>query len=245
MSISSDQVRTLGFIGSGRIGTAVARRALAAGYDVVLSNSRGPETLAGLVSDLTAEHGEGARAGTTREAAEAEVVVVTIPLHAYADVPADALEGRVVLDTLNYYPERDGRIASLDEGQATTSGLLQGHLADSHVVKAFNTIHSDAIGALARPSGSEERSALPIYGDDFAAKELATAVLDRLGFDVVDGGGLSESWRAENGRPAYGMAYATDGDIEDPSPAGTDEITRLLAAADEVEPQPATFVQPE
>lgn len=245
MSIAIDQVRTIGFIGAGRIGSAVARRSLAAGFDVVLSNSRGPETLTGLVSDLTAEHGEGARAGTTQEAAAADVVVVTIPLHAYADVPSDALEGRVVLDTLNYYPDRDGQVASLDEGRATTSELLQQHLAESHVVKAFNTIHSDAIGALARPSGSEDRSALPVYGDDVAAKELAVAVLDRLGFDVVDGGGLSESWRAENGRPAYGMAYATDGDIEDPSPAGVDRITRLLADADDVEPEPATFVEPE
>lgn len=245
MSIASDQVRTLGFIGSGRIGTAVARRALAAGYDVVLSNSRGPETLTHLVSELTDEHGGGVRAGTTREAAAADVVVVTIPLHAYTDVPADALEGRVVLDTLNYYPDRDGHVASLDDGTATTSGLLQEHLADAHVVKAFNTIHSDAIGALARPSESEDRSALPIFGEDFAAKDLATSVLDRLGFDVVDGGGLSESWRTENGRPAYGMAYATDGDIENPSPAGTDEITRLLAEADEKEPELFGFVTPE
>ncbi|MCH1865775.1 NADPH-dependent F420 reductase [Nocardioides sp. CFH 31398] len=245
MSIAVDQVRTIGFIGSGRIGTAVARRALAAGYEVVLSNSRGPETLTGLVSELTSEHGEGARAGTTTDAAAADVVVVTIPLHAYAEVPADALEGRVVLDTLNYYPDRDGRVEALDEERATTSGLLQGHLADAHVVKAFNTIHSDAIGALARPTGSDDRSALPIFGEDFAAKDVATAVLDRLGFDVVDGGGLAESWRAENGRPAYALPYATDGDIEDPSPAGRDEIADLLAAAGERKAEPFTFVAPE
>ena len=119
---------TWGFIGSGNIGSTVARLAIAAGHDVVISNSRGPETLA----DLVAELGPHARAATAAEAAEAgDVVVVTIPLKAYRDVPVDALAGKVVIDTMNYYPQRDGQIDELDDGSTTTSELLQAHLPQS------------------------------------------------------------------------------------------------------------------
>lgn len=225
----TSQIQTIGFIGAGRIGSAVARLAVDAGYDVVLSNSRGPETLAGLVSEL----GPRARAATREEAAEAaDALVVTIPLHAYDEVPVAPLDDVVVLDTGNYYPERDGRITVLDEHRGTTSGLLQEHLPAAHVVKAFNTIHSEAIVPLARPSGSEDRTALPIFGDDGTARTMAIEVLDALGFDAQDGGDLSESWRAENGQPAYGMPYATDGDVGRPRSAGAEEVARLLAEAD-------------
>ena len=116
----------------------MARLAVAAGHDVVLSNSRGPETLADLVSQL----GPHARAATTREAAQAgDVVVVTIPLRAYQSVPADPLRGKVVIDTMNYYPQRDGRVPELDDESTTTSELVQAHLPEARVVKAFNNIH--------------------------------------------------------------------------------------------------------
>jgi predicted dinucleotide-binding enzyme len=128
---------TWGFIGSGNIGSTVARLAVAAGHDVVMSNSRGPDTLTELVSEL----GEHARAATAAEAAQAgDVVVVTIPLKNYREVPAEELAGKIVIDTMNYYPERDGDIAALDSQTTTSSELLQKHLPDSRVIKGFNNI---------------------------------------------------------------------------------------------------------
>src|SRR5881398_1177898 len=154
---------TIGFIGSGSIGGTVARLAIAAGHDVVLSNSRGPETLA----DLVAELGPRARAATPAEAAAAgDVVVVSVPLRAYRDVPIEPLAGKVVIDTNNYYPERDGHIPELDDRSATSSELLQRHLPASRVVKGFNNMYSGHLRSLPRPAGSLERSALPIAGDD-------------------------------------------------------------------------------
>ncbi len=198
---------TWGFIGSGHIGSTVARLAVDAGHDVVLSNSRGPETLADLVADL----GPRATAGTTAEAAEAgDVVVVTIPLRAYRDVPAQALRGTTVIDTMNYYPQRDGQVAELDDGTSTSSELLQAHLPESHVVKAFNNITSGHLGSLAGPSGSSDRSALAIAGDDADAKATVVSLLDEIGYDTVDLGPLSEGWRIQPGSAAYGVMYAAD-----------------------------------
>ncbi|CAI7977040.1 8-hydroxy-5-deazaflavin:NADPH oxidoreductase [Frankia sp. Hr75.2] len=196
--------KTLGLIGSGMIGGGLARLAVAAGLDVVLSNSRGPETLAGLVAEL----GEHARAATPTEAAQAsDLVVATIPLNAYRRLPAAALAGKVVIDTMNYYPERDNRIAELDAGTLTSSALVQRHLADSHVVKAFNSIDFRRLFTSARPAGAPDRSALPIAGDDEAAKAEVTMLLDRLGYDAVDIGTLAESWRSEPGTPVYVQPY--------------------------------------
>src|SRR5690349_10569426 len=139
---------TWGFIGSGNIGSTVARLAIAAGHDVVLSNSRGPETL----TDLVAELGPHARGATAAEAAAAgDIVVVTIPLKAYRQVPVEPLQGTVVIDTNNYYPQRDGQIAELDDGSTTSSELLQAHLPDSGVVKLFNNIYFGHLGSLQRP----------------------------------------------------------------------------------------------
>ncbi len=148
---------TIGLIGAGHIGSTVARLAVDAGHDVVLSNSRGPETL----TDLVAELGEHARAATAQEAAEAgDIVVVTIPLAKYREVPVEPLRGKVVIDTNNYYPQRDGHIAELDDESTTVSELLQAHLPESHVVKAFNNIYFGHLLGLARPVGSPDRSAL-------------------------------------------------------------------------------------
>ena len=164
---------TIGLIGSGHIGGTVARLAVAAGYDVVVSNSRGPETLRELVGEL----GPRARAATAAEAAAAgDIVVVSVPFKAYQAVPAEPLAGKVVIDTNNYYPQRDGQFAELDDASATCSELLQRHLAGAQVVKVFNNIFFKHLGSLARPAGAADRTALPIAGDDAAAK----ATVDRV-----------------------------------------------------------------
>ena len=195
---------TIGLIGAGHIGSTVAKLAVDAGYDVVLSNSRGPETLSDLVSRL----GERARAATAEEAAQAgDLVVVTIPLKSYREVPVEPLRGKVVIDTNNYYPQRDGHIAELDDESTTTSELLQAHLSESHVVKAFNNIYFEHLRDLARPSGSPERSVLAIAGDDAEAKKQVTDVLDDLGYDAYDVGPLAEGWRYQRDTAAYASLY--------------------------------------
>lgn len=197
----------IGFIGSGNIGQAVARRAIAEGHSVVLSNSRDPETLA----DLVAELGPQASAATAAEAAAAgEIVVVTIPFKNYQQVPVDELAGKVVIDTNNYYFERDGHYPEIDNGVATVSGTLAAHLPTSKVVKAFNMIQSDAIGTDARPAGTPGRRALPIAGDDADAKKTVAELIDSFGFDVVDAGPLVEGRRYDRDKPAYGPNLSVD-----------------------------------
>ena len=192
---------TIGLIGSGNIGQAIAKQAIAHGHSVVLSNSRGPETLA----DLVAELGPNARAATPAEAgAEGDIVVVTVPFNAYQRVPAEPLAGKVVIDTNNYYFERDGHVDAIDSGEATVSGLLAAHLPDSKVVKAFNNIQADHIGDQATPAGTPGRRALPIAGDDADAKKQVTALIESFGFDVVDAGPLVEGRRFDRDKPAYG-----------------------------------------
>jgi len=216
---------TIGFIGSGRIGGTVARLSVAAGHRVVLSNSRGPDTL----KDLAEELGPLATAGTGEQAAEAgDLVVVSTPVKAYPAVPPVA--GRPVLDTGNYYPQRDGQIAALDSGSLTSSGLLQRDLPQARVVKVFNNIYFRHLASLARPAGAPDRSALPIAGDDEAAKAAVTAFLGSIGYDTVDAGALADSWRQEPGTPAYGAPY---GPFSDPAgtPASADAIRAALDAA--------------
>ncbi|QGG42442.1 NADPH-dependent F420 reductase [Aeromicrobium yanjiei] len=192
---------TIGLIGSGLIGSQLARAATAHGHDVVLSNSRGPETLAGLVDEL----GPHARAATPAEAAAAgDLVVVTIPFHAIATVPVEPLAGRTVIDTTNYYPQRDGQVAGLDDESTTSSELLQDRLVGAHVVKAFNHISAAHLSEHATPAGTPDRRALAIAGDDADAKAAVSTFIDEIGFDVVDLGPLAEGWRVQPGTPAYG-----------------------------------------
>jgi predicted dinucleotide-binding enzyme len=170
------------------------------GYDVVISNSRGPETLQDLVSEL----GPKARAATAAEAAAAgDFAVVTVPLKSYKDIPVEPLAGKVVIDTNNYYWERDGRIPALDKGEATTSGLLQEHLPQSKVAKGFNHIMAADITTDGTPAGTENRRALATSSNYPEAADLVTRLYDEFGFDTVDVGPLSESWRVERDRPAY------------------------------------------
>ena len=186
---------TAGFIGSGMIGGTVARLSVAAGHHVVLSNSRGPETL-----------------------------------KAYPHLPAEALAGKVILDTGNYYPQRDGQLADLDNGALTCSGLLQRQLPDSTVVKVFNNIFFKHLASLARPSGAADRTALPIAGDDEKAKAVVAEFLDSIGYDTVDTGSLAESWRQDAGRPCYGAPYGSFSD-ETGTPADAGTIRAALAEA--------------
>jgi len=219
---------TIGLIGAGNIGSTVARLAVDAGHDVVLSNSRGPETLGDLVSQL----GPAARAATAEEAAAAgDVVVVTVPLKAYRDVPVEPLAGKVVIDTNNYYPERDGHIAELDDESTTTSELLQAHLPQSHVVKAFNNMFYEHLAALPRPAGSSERTALAIAGDDADAKQTVTHLFDDLGYDALDVGPLAEGWRYQRDTAAYAGLYATGDDWSRPRQVTTAELSEALEAA--------------
>jgi predicted dinucleotide-binding enzyme len=209
-------ITTIGLIGAGNIGSQLARLSVASGYNVVISNSRGPETLSALVEEL----GSKARAATADEAAEAgDLVIVTIPLKAYRSVPVEPLAGKIVIDTNNYYPQRDGHIAELDSKSTTSAALLQKHLPTSKVVKAFNHIEVAKLTSEAQAVGTENRRALVISSDSGDAKTIVASLIDEFGFDVVDDGSLATSWRIEPGTPAYG-------------PRGTvAEITDMLAAA--------------
>jgi predicted dinucleotide-binding enzyme len=199
---------TIGFIGSGHIGSQLARLAVARGYDVVLSNSRGPQTL----QDLVAELGEHARAATPAEAAAAgDLVVVTTPLAAEATLPVDQLAGKIVIDTNNYYPQRDGHIPELDDESTTVAERLQKVLPTSKVVKAFNHIGAAELTSQSLPAGSPDRRALIVAGDDADARARVAALIDEFGFDPVDIGELAEGWRVQRDTPAYVRRYDVDG----------------------------------
>ncbi|WP_426136537.1 NADPH-dependent F420 reductase [Pseudomonas sp. PWP3-1b2] len=189
----------IGVIGAGFIGRAVAELGLAAGHDVMLSNSRGPQSMTSVLSGLP-----GVQVGSAEEAARfGDVVLVAIPLEHYRSVPAQWLEGKTVMDANNYYPNRDGHIPVLDRFETTTSRLLADHLPQAHVVKVFNAIFAPDLTQDARPHGAADRRALPVAADDSAAKAQVITLLDELGFDAVDAGGLDESWRFERAKPAY------------------------------------------
>ena len=219
---------TIGFIGSGNIGSTVARLAIAAGHDVVLSNSRGPETLVDVVQRL----GDHARAATADEAAaEGDLIVVSVPLSAVEDLPVEPLAGKVVMDTVNYYPQRDGHVAELDDESTTTSELVARRLRGARVVKVFSNIAAPALDALARPSGAADRTALPIAGDDDEAKQVVLEFLDEIGYDTVDTGPLAEGWWFQRDTAAYATPYFGAGGREDPRPVSVDELRTRLGEA--------------
>ncbi len=218
---------TVGFIGSGNIGSTIARLAIDAGHEVVLSNSRGPETLA----DAVAELGPRASAATSGEAAAAgDIVVITVPVKAFPDLPATPLAGKTVIDTCNYGPERDGHIPDLDSGSLTSSELLLRHLPGATVVKAFNNIFYKHLLSLARPAGAADRSYLPIAGDSAPAKAAVTEFIESIGYGVVDAGPLADGWRQATGTPVWGAPYGPYTN-EKGRPVGEDAIRAALAAA--------------
>lgn len=197
----------MGIIGSGSIGSGLARLAVAAGDEVMIANSRGPESLAGLVEEL----GAGARAGTVKEAAGfGGLTILAVPLSAYGSLPLEALTGRTVLSTGNYYPSRDGRIAELDALDLTTAEYEAKLLPGAVIVKAFNNIVAHHIPSLTRPAGAGDRSGMAVFGDSDEAKVLVSGVVASFGFDPVDAGPLAESWRTEPESGAYTLIYAAD-----------------------------------
>jgi 8-hydroxy-5-deazaflavin:NADPH oxidoreductase len=191
---------TIGIIGSGHVGSNLARAAIAHGYDVVLSNSQGPDTLAGLVQDL----GPKARAAMPEEAASAaDFAIIAIPITTIGQVPVEPLAGKVVIATINYFPQRDGHFLEIDNGTTTVPGMLQAHLPDGRVVRAFSMIDAADMSGDGHPEGDPKRRALALAGDDPAAKELVTRLYHDFGFDALDLGGLAESWRVDVGQPAF------------------------------------------
>jgi 8-hydroxy-5-deazaflavin:NADPH oxidoreductase len=198
--------QTIGILGSGLVGKAVARLAIAAGYNVVISNSRGPDTLSALVKDL----GSHARAGTVAEAISAgDIVTLSIPLATFEKLPADRLLGKVVLDQTNYYPGLgEFRRTDLDNGELTSSQLVQRHLPGAKLVKGLHNLSWIHMEANARPKSKVERTTLPIAGDNAAAKDAVTKFLETIGYNVVDAGSLADSWRIEPNTPIYFWRYA-------------------------------------
>ncbi|MEU0072570.1 NAD(P)-binding domain-containing protein [Streptomyces sp. NPDC006332] len=199
----------IGIIGAGNIGGNLTRRLTTLGHDVSVANSRGPHTL----TELAAE--TGATPVPVAEAARgADVVVVTIPLKAVPDLASglfdEAADGVAVIDTGNYYPQRDGRIAEIEDEGLTESRWTARRLGHT-VVKAFNGTYAQDILDRPRPAGAPDRLALPVAGDDQEAKSRVRALIDELGFDTVDAGTLDDSWRQQPGTPVYGLREGVDG----------------------------------
>ncbi|WP_213958808.1 MULTISPECIES: NADPH-dependent F420 reductase [unclassified Variovorax] len=188
----------IGIIGAGRIGRALAAHGVRCGHEVMLSNSRGADSLRDAAIELRCQ------AGTPEQAAAfGEVVALALPFCHFRAVPAVPLRGKVVLDANNYYPQRDGQHPDLDEGRTTTSEMVAAHLHGARIVKAFNAILADDLEQQGLPAGSPGRRALPLAGDDAEARATAASLVDAFGFDPLDCGALSEGWRFERARPVY------------------------------------------
>jgi predicted dinucleotide-binding enzyme len=194
----------IGIIGAGNIGGNLTRRLTAVGHDVSVANSRGPETLTDLAKET------GATPVTVAEAARgADVVIVTVPMKNVPNLPKDLLAqaapGFSVIDTNNYYPQqRDGRIAGIEDQGLTESRWVAQQLGHT-VVKAFNGTYAADIMERPVPAGTPGRQALPVAGDDATAKQRVRDLIDQIGFDTVDAGGLDDSWRQQPGTPVYGL----------------------------------------
>ena len=197
----------IGIIGAGKIGGTLGRLFAEAGHEVAISNSRGPDTLSGLVAEI--DH--GVQAMTAQDAAGfGDIVVVSVPLHAYREIPVRETAGKIVVDTNNYYPGRDGQIPELDDDSTTSTELLQAHLPESRVVKAFNAIMWKHLGNDGRPAADPERLGIPISGDDEDAKRTVSELIDQIGFDPIDAGTLADGGRRHQpGAPGYTMGTRT------------------------------------
>jgi hypothetical protein len=228
----------VGIIGAGNIGSALARRLRTIGHEVSIANSRGPETL----QDLAAETGAHAVA-VTEAAKDADIVIVTVPQKNVLDLPTDLLSGAAAgaafVDTGNYYPrQRDGRIDAIETGTPETL-WVQGQLGRP-MVKAFNNIIAAHLQDLGKPAGTPGRIALPVAGDDSAAKAKVSALVEELGFDVVDAGGLSESWRQQPGSPVYLADLGAEGVRNALAAASSDRPEEFRATAS----SPGTYADP-
>jgi len=200
----------IGIIGSGRIGGTLTEELAAAGHRVGVANAHGPQSLEALAASL----GQGVCAMTVDEAARfGDLVVVSIPFGRYRSVPAAPLSGKVVVDTENYYPQRDGHFAELDDDRITSSELVQEHLSGSRVVKAFNAVRWDTLAEEGRPRGAAGRLAVPLAGDDAEAKRIVSELIDEIGFDPVDVGALGQGGRQiQPGMPVY-TAHVTAAEL--------------------------------
>ncbi|MGC6386896.1 NADPH-dependent F420 reductase [Ewingella sp. S1.OA.A_B6] len=188
----------IGIIGAGFVGRAIAKLAIKAGHQVMLSNSRGPQTLFSLKPMI------GCEIGTATEAAIfGEIVVIAVPLTALGQLPHTELSGKRVIDAVNYYPERDGQVAELDQQVTTTSEYLAHFLPEANITKAFNAIQMTDLENDGLPAGDSARRALPLAGEDADTKKVVAVLYDTFGFDVVDAGVLSEGWRFQRGMPSY------------------------------------------
>lgn len=201
----------IGIIGAGNIGGTLTRRLTALGHDVQVANSRDPGTLAGLADET------GARAVWAADAAtDADLVIVSIPQKSVPDLAPGILSrarpGAPVLETNNYYPQRDGRIAAIEDGQPESVWVAE--QLGVAVVKVFNGIYSKHLVTKAAAKGSAGRVAIPIAGADGPAKQAAFDLVDELGFDPVDGGPLEQSWRQQPGTPVYGKNYGVTDALE-------------------------------
>lgn len=222
---------TLAIVGAGNVGLAVGSLAVRAGWDVVLSNSRGPHTL----NDEVARLGAQARAATVEDAVRAgELVVLSVPFSAYRRIDPAAFQGAVIVETTNYYPGYSDPEPDLDSRSLTSSELMQRHFAGSQVTKAFNTIYTEHLIRLARDAGADDRSGLPIAGDQEVLVRLSTFI-DQIGFDPVEVGSLAESWRIGPGTPAFVTPYQSRSDVHftrDPGgPADAETIRKAVSAA--------------
>jgi len=198
---------TIGIIGSGHVGSNLAKAAIAHGHDVVLSGSGTPDSLRSVVVTL----GPKARAATAEEAAAAgEFAIVATPIGAVESIPVAPLRDKVVIATINYFPQRDGHIAEIDDGTITVPGVLQRHLPDSKVVRAFSMLDAADMSGDGHKQGDPKRRAIAIAGDDAAAKRLVAGLIDEFGFDAVDLGGLSESWRVDPGQKGFVTRQTAD-----------------------------------
>ncbi|HEU4563181.1 MAG TPA: NAD(P)-binding domain-containing protein [Gemmatimonadaceae bacterium] len=228
----------IGIIGAGQIGGTLTRRLTALGHEVKVANSRGPETLAGLAAET------GAKAVPVADAVRGvELVVVTIPEAHVRDLPKDLFAGVpddvVVVDTGNYYPrERDGRIAEIEDGMAESRWVSR--QLGRPVVKAFNNIRAQSLMERGRPPGSPDRVALPVSGDSKAAKDVVMRLIEQLGFDAVDAGGLDDSWRQQPGTPVYATDLDAAGGRRALAEARPDRAPEFRASAR----SPGTFMNP-
>jgi len=190
----------IGIIGAGNIGGTLTRRLTELGHDVSVANSRGPETLQDLANET------GAHASTVEEVVRGkDLVIVAIPEKAVTELPADLFsdvgEDTIVVETGNYYPQRDGRIKEIEDGMPE-SVWVQQHFGRP-VIKAFNNIRAEHLMNRGKPKGTPGRIALPVAGDDPRQKQVVMRLIDDLGFDPVDAGPLAESWRQQPGTPVY------------------------------------------
>ena len=228
----------IGIIGAGQIGGTLTRRLRKLGHEVFVANSRGPETLADL------GHETGATPVSAKEAAHrGEVVIVTVPEARVRDLPEDLFEGVgdnvAVVDTGNYYPrQRDGKIDEIEEGMPESRWVERqiGH----PVVKAFNNIYAKHLLERGKPAGAEGRIALPVAADDPAAKGVVMDLIDQLGFDPVDAGGLDESWRQQPGSPVYAEDFDKRGVVEGLAEAMPERLPSFSATPN----SPGSFEDP-